>query len=332
MVSQHGLTVVVPFARTAEAPVNLVGPDPLGDYYRSAIVSLASFRRHTPSAELLFATNSMPPPDFVAQFRNVGAAISLIPFAHCPPDSFSGSFKAAQYLVDAILSVRREHAVLFVDPDVLCLGRPSLPSNSLGAYVIKYPENYQVNGRTPQELALLADRLREVRPSTRQAVPYVGGEAVLVAGPHADEFVRDLDATWRSSMNAFHSGLPFPVTEEHMISIVLADLEFARLNGTVRRIWTTRTYRTSHRSDRAVPIWHLPAEKGRVFQALYRELLDDGSWFWTADDESWSNRVADLAGASDGALRRLFTGATGALASAAFAALGRRRAARGIFR
>ncbi|MDG4857712.1 hypothetical protein P8605_06000, partial [Streptomyces sp. T-3] len=105
------------------------------------------------------------------------------------------------------------------------------------------------------------------------------------------EVLHHTERAWTLSLERHAQGRSWLPTEEHLLGYPLNRMRVTDLRPYVRRIWTSARTRTVDGTERAVPLWHLPAEKQRGFQALHPVATDRRSWFWRADGAEFAARA-----------------------------------------
>jgi hypothetical protein len=291
--------MAIPFARTtASQNPNLrldVGADPAEPYFRAMTVAFGSLRRWHPDTELALISNAPPPAEHLAVLRRLGVDYREVPFAHRPPVGFTQRFEASLYALDALAALTAETTVL-LDPDALCVGPLAGMLDRLqgrvGALRMDFSEDENINGLT----RLQAGELHALLGEPERAPVHYGGEVYVFPLSRRDAVVARSERAWQLALARHQEGLTKFTTEEHILSYALRDVPVALLNSDVRRIWTTHRYRTVDGRESALSVWHLPAEKGRGFPALYPVVVDAGSWFWCADRAEFVDRCGRAMG------------------------------------
>lgn len=325
------ITVALPFAVIGETAVNLRNRDALAAYYDASWACFASFRKHNVDAELVFVTNVTPPQSFLSRLETVGAAVEYVPFLHLPPEDYFRSFRASHYLIDAIGALVRDHAVLFVDPDVVAVRPWRLREDVTAAYYVDYPIDYEVNGLS---LRQMGDFGRSSSSEGQGRLPrYIGGEALQLSSADRAALVGEVESTWSLSMDCYRQEMPgYLRTEEHVLSVAFARRELRPLNSSIRRIWTARRYNNVDRSILSLDAWHLPAEKDGGLRKLAVSAATSDGWFWTLEGDHWRAAAAAEIGLNLEGPRRAMARGVAAAAALVDAARGIDRAPTSSFR
>ncbi|MDG4857713.1 hypothetical protein P8605_06005, partial [Streptomyces sp. T-3] len=233
-------------------------------YYRAMTVTFASLRRFHPELRTVLVTD-VEPPDRVREF----AEVRIAPFRHSPPPGFVAEpMRGCLYLLDALEATAGED-VLFVDPDVICVapldGLFAGLGDAVGGYLVDYPEDCDVYGQTRAG----AGSLHQLLGSHGELPPaHYGGECYWMPAARTPEVLHHTERAWTLSLERHAQGRSWLPTEEHLLGYPLNRMRVTDLRPYVRRIWTSARTRTVDGTERAVPLWHLPAEKQRGFQAL----------------------------------------------------------------
>jgi hypothetical protein len=226
--------------------------------------------------------------------ERIGVGYKEVPFAHRPPVGFAERFNASLYMLDAIEALDAAITIL-IDPDVLCVDRiDSLlpPADHVAALDMDFPADENINGLTRSDAGELHTHLGE--PS--DAPEHFGGEVYVIPAGLAHTLRKRNGAAWELALERHAAGLPKFTTEEHILSYALRGVPVSKLNGRVRRIWTTHRYRQVDGKEDQLILWHLPAEKDRGFRAMYPAAIDPSSWFWRADRQEFLDRAGRAMG------------------------------------
>lgn len=308
------VTVSIPFVRT-EASQNpnlrIKGTaDPSEPYMRAMTVAFASVRRWNPEADLQLVSNLPAPADHMRHLERIGVEYKEVPFAHKPPVGFADRFNASLYMLDAIEALDTSMTIL-IDPDILCVDRIDgllPPANHVAALDMGFPAEENINGLTRFEAGTIHGRLGEPCDTPE----HYGGEVYVIPGNLARILSKRNEMAWELALESHAEGLPKFTTEEHILSYALRGVPVAKLNGLVRRIWTTHRYRQVNGQEGQLILWHLPAEKDRGFRAMYHPVLDSSSWFWHADRHEFMDRAGRAMGFHHRSPRRLLKDTAGA--------------------
>lgn len=278
-----GPRIVIPFAhvRADQNPnvVRLRGHDQQAAYARGTAVTFASLRRWNPDIALTYFTNGPVHRLLSEILRDCDVEVTTAEFDCYPPEGFMTAFSGCLYLMDAARRYRNED-VLYLDPDVVCIGAlhemfTDLGEN-VGALPMHFPLKEAVNG-------VSGEQARGIQKAAGWANfdGFVGGEALWVPASRADGLWGAVERTYAFSIDQFKAALDHYSTEEHLLSSVLSGSPYSSIEPYVRRIWTTSRYRTVDGTEADLRLWHLPAEKDRGFKSIYDAAKDRASWFWT---------------------------------------------------
>ncbi len=236
------MLIVLPFtwAGGAEATPNAkqkgaAGPSDI--YFRCMTATLASFRRWHPDARLVLAVDVAPPHPFDEQLRQLGVTTRLGTFAHRPPAGFPPRFVTSLYLLDALRSGRAVPGwdrLVVIDPDLFCmepldrlLSALDRTPGSVGAMLIDYPVEHDMNGLTRREAAGMATYLDG---AAAPVAPHYGGKFLVVPRDRLDPLLDRAERAWTDALERFRSRTPHFVTEEHLFSYARRDLEVTDLS------------------------------------------------------------------------------------------------------
>jgi hypothetical protein len=290
----------------------------LAQYMRALVVMFASARRFDPDLPLELITDQLPGSPYAEDFAALGVAVSLVPFAHRPPLSFSATFNASLYMLDALAAQRPDERVLYGDPDAVFVRSPralaqSVPLDTIGAYPISATTETDHNGMTVAQAAGLYGEL----DGTARATPftYYGGECYLV-GPGQLEALREsAERAYTAARQWAAEGRPtYPRTEEHLFNYALRNIPVTPIDQHVARIWTSARGRAVPAHVDRLTVWHVPAEKGAGLDRLYAACIDPTGWFWNADDHVFRAACARELGIRRRRPRRLARDLIGMLA------------------
>lgn len=284
----------------------------LSSYGKSIVVTFATARKaHGQAVTLKLTSPSPPPAHLIADLEPFDVQLSCVPFASRPPVGFWDTFNSSLYLLDVIHRYALDGTVLpivFMDPDCLVLADISGGLPGHGSIAV-----YEVGGRSAEQAdngltALAAEELhRTIDPQLPRGVlpTPVGGEFLAVDPAAFLPLSQECRRAWLYSLERFEKGLePKFNTEEHVLSFAIRYLPTVQAQF-VRRVWTSHKFRDVRSSDLDLAVWHLPAEKGRGFDALYQPAKSPESWFWTSSEKEFRRRVGLVVGVPRRTLRRV---------------------------
>ncbi len=249
-------------------------------YMQCIIVAFASLRHWNLDATLQLTTNKPLDKVYEKQLNHLDVSVKIVSYLHNPPMEFGDTFRGCFYLFDAM--VAEEENALFIDPDVYCVGPVSidqLQENVIGALNLNFHDDKIINGISPLEARNIYTEITKLMMPKPHS--HYGGEAIYI--PHAikNALLKDIEALWIKNIEAAKKGNPFLTTEEHVISLVLANYQVQNLKDIIVRIWTSIRYTKVEGGifdmNKTV-LWHLPAEKSYGFLTAYK-LLQQGKLF-----------------------------------------------------
>lgn len=273
------MKVVIPFAQIDAYNPNLdtkSASSSIETYFQCMVVAFASLRRWNPKLSLQLTTNLPIGENYANLISGFGVQIKIIDFTFNPPEEFGNTFRGCFFLFDAI--VAEEDDVLFIDPDVYCIGEIPLDiflNLRFGALLLGFPDDKNINGLSPFQARKIYAEIG-IYPAIDDHKHY-GGEAIFVPKNLREKFIQDIDEIWGKNVAAAISGKPFLTTEEHVISLILSNYKVTNLDSVILRIWTTIRYgrvEGGFLTSAGKSLWHLPAEKSYGFKTAYDLLLE----------------------------------------------------------
>lgn len=244
------------------------------------IVAFASLRHWNQDATLQLTTNKSIHRVYEKQLNQLDVSIKIVSYLHNPPMEFGDTFRGCFYLFDAMIA--EESSALFIDPDVYCVGPVSfdqLQKNVIGVLNLNFHDDKIINGISPLGARKIYTELTKIMIPKPHS--HYGGEAIYIPREIRNELLQDIEVLWIKNIEAAKKGNPFLTTEEHVISLVLANYQVQNLKDIILRIWTSIKYTKVEGGildvNRTV-LWHLPAEKSYGFRTAYK-LLQRGKLF-----------------------------------------------------
>ena len=273
------------------------------DAYRRCLVVLFSTARiASPDAELVLVLNrpwrteaSSLATEVWSTLESTGVTFRVAPYSFSPPSHWPAEWRNTFFKFDALQILASmaspEDRILLLDSDVVWSGSQSTsalwarlrntPSMTLH---VDYPVDSPVNGLSRSQMTEFARQLG-LGTASHAVLPHSGGELVGLSGDAADALCARARAVWPEVLARFETAIPHGMTEEHLLSMLLADLELptGNANPFIKRMWTQPLrYRNTVPGDEQLPLWHVPAEKRyglrRLYAALQRSDSDDRSW------------------------------------------------------
>jgi hypothetical protein len=250
-------------------------------YLECVLVQAASLRWSAPDCELLLVTNLTDRGSLTRRGRRlldriISLGVELVPADYAPREPV-GMFHASCYVLDAIDAVAAQ-----LDParqlwmvDVDCVWRDPLaafaavaPLTGIGSVQIDYPLDWDVSGYTRESLGALGARLGDCSP----APAWIGGEVLVGAAGELQRLVKVCEVLDQELVR-LDALVPL---EEQLFSLAggLGRVQFQNLSNVAGRIWTGRRHGAINPPDPlALPLWHLPSEKGLSFRRAANALL-----------------------------------------------------------
>ncbi len=195
--------------------------------------------------------------------------------------NISNHFPGCLFALDALADLKEENPekyrrLVLLDND--CLARmPADPMRDLpgprgGLWAVpeKYPTTLSFNGQSRASLTLAAGYISGVpAPSP---IPLYGGEFFSFDPTALSKICEVLERVWEWIRSEGREKLGPEWTEEHVLSlaIFLAGLDAQDARPWIRRIWTLENYFNVLGNEDSLALWHLPGEKRRAFQDLFR--------------------------------------------------------------
>lgn len=239
------------------------------------IVAFASLRRCYGDAPLVLFSDRMLPDPYRSQLIALRVETRQVEGKWVHLREFHSRFPGCLYTLDVLSGFTDKSAtgLFLIDPDFI-VRRPipklieAVQNGNFCTIEIDYDIHRLVNGQSRLSLSLAAAMCGV--SSSELPIRYYGGEFYGVPVQRLGEFVpRMVAASKYLQLLASHGSIH--VTEEHILSIALALTEPKQsANSHVKRIWTVPSCCNWASEDAHLPMWHLPGEKNRAFDRLYR--------------------------------------------------------------
>lgn len=264
-------------------------------YYNALTGALASAARWGETKLMLITTE--PPPETTRRILDsVEIEVAIIPFTHRPPTGFWPKFNASLFALDAInyLCSRGDDRVnMLIDPDCYIINDwapiAELSRHAFSALRLGVAATWENNGLSAVQASGLHQRLD---PSLSGVAPSFGGEWYGFTGEIGRHTLARAQLAYEYSLKRWAQGhTDYFTTEEHLFNFALRGAPVADLDGYVRRIWTTPTYRVVIPTDMRLIGWHLPAEKDRGLWSLRNAIADRSSWFHQGSAKEFRHRL-----------------------------------------
>jgi hypothetical protein len=287
-------------------------------YWRCIVCLFATSRRYNPAALHVLFCNMRPPhhgdEDFAAILKNIGVEIVVTPFTQRDPNLRLTSFGNVMYTFDALAAAARlypSQRIVLLDSDCVWLRgiaplERQIDRSDILLYDIGYALDDPWNGVTRRELGAAA---RELLPKPPTFVPQAtGGEFIALSPKGLRRVLASFQRLWPLALERRRKGKAAPLTEEHYLSLIAAELgaDTAIATATIKRVWTAFRHNTTAPGDLDLMIWHLPSEKRTGFASLFREVRQPNSRFWrVAPGEEMACHLASHFGVPQRSARKL---------------------------
>lgn len=294
-----GVQISIPFVQSGSADSPNMRGSSLGKkrehYFQAMYVTLASLRRWNPQLDLQVITNKSLPEPYQTQFDALAVKVKITPFTYHPGGDYDGKYAQSLYYLDVLSHLDRDVNIL-LDPDILCTANLETAyfqqSRSPSALRLDYPVDKPINGLSRKE----AGALHKILGMNVDPPNYYGGEIYVIplgAVPAVQALTKK---AWSFSERGQWRAHKTFQTEEHIFNYALSHFPVEDLNKYVARIWTTHRYRNVEGNEYSLPLWHLPAEKGRGFRKLYKISINLDSWFWRSHHNTFARRCGTIMG------------------------------------
>lgn len=269
-------------------------------YYRCMVVCYASIRRLYPEAQLALFTNRVLPEPFNGQLKSLAVSTVLCASRYVDDTAFTNGFPGCLFTLDVIEHLAQQHSefsyLILLDSDCIMRGRLDKLADADEA-IIAYEPGYQTNkvtngqSRASLTLALSYFKGQMVAPP----IPFYGGEFYCLPGKSLPGLATRIASFWDWMKTTGISTFGDNLTEEHVMSVVLAQSGEAVLSAAAltKRIWTAAAFCTVDGSESGIPVWHLPSEKKKGFVNLYKYWLDHKG-FGAMNDTQFRRLIDDL--------------------------------------
>lgn len=263
-------------------------------YWKNLIVFFASAYRTNPKANLILFSNSLPPhQEWRESLDKLRVEIINIPYDHNPPKGHWHSWQSTFYIIDCLnylqSRVKEEDYIYFMDIDCLLLKdlkrlNAVMRKDGFVNYAIDYPVDRKIHGVSRQDMKRSFTQATESNENTNKYPIYFGGELYGFYGKsNIEKIYIEASEAWRRAI--VDHNMTFN-TEEHLLTYVFWKIKEDHNNAYnfIKRIWTdSSNYRNVQKEDLELTIWHLPAEKNKGINTLFKEVLNEQSNFWRAD-------------------------------------------------
>lgn len=273
-------------------------------YWRSIVVLCASMRRSSVSdLEIVVCSNELPSSDISSRLDELGVSFISPDFSFRAPEGMAPLFSGAFYLFDCMTYCCRnlsdDGIFVFVDPDCLMMKdfgviREYCEQWPLIGYEMDFNEDQSENGCSRRDLLAFLNTMEDSR---REPPKYFGGEFFVATAEALPGICAMIERVWKINNRNFQSGNISLKTEEHVLTVALAlsPEPIGTGNTTIiKRMWTRPSFRNVTSSDRALLIWHLPAEKRYGLQRLFNLLERDTRNLMGLNDKEFEDLAAEF--------------------------------------
>lgn len=275
-----GMQIVIPFAQVEAINPNLSELDyraNVSKYFKCIVVACFSFRQLNPKLKIILVTNLEVDSIFASIFELLEVEILVTEYSFNPPPEFGDTFRGCFFLFDALRILTDDS--LIIDPDVICVQSVDEMQVSLGNRIAVFrplfSSNKLINGMTPNEANQIYDiydgNLIDSEPR------HIGGEAIYLPSKYINELFKKVSQFWAWNIERAKRGDNFLTTEEHILTVLLRNIQCESLAPFLSRIWTAKSYRRIEgelQDLEKMVMWHLPSEKGRGFQTVYSKIFE----------------------------------------------------------
>jgi hypothetical protein len=259
----------------------------LSIYYRCMVVFFASARRQYPSAELVLFTNAQPIDEYLAILQRFNVLIEILPINKITYVSgeLSNSFPGCLFTLDVIdfcsseeWLAKHESLTLF-DSDCIIRKPFQLPKEQIAGIKIEYPIDHCVNGQSRGMLSKISNIIFGITGE----IDYYGGEYYHIPASKLEGVSEYISEVYSFICNNEEYGDIF--TEEHIMSLVYAKYSevLESSSSVIKRIWTANTFNNIENTDNNISVFHLPAEKERLFTRYFESIMSDNDYFHNHD-------------------------------------------------
>ena len=284
-------------------------------YWRCVVDFFAASARVNPDARHRLYTNVDAVPDVegfdtAAFLARHGVETVVLPYASKPPAGWFGAWANQFYVLDvaAHLAETLPHADavgVLLDSDCV-FTQPIGPlvdaARRHGALTFdaRIAPDEEQNGLTPRQMGRIYAELGGSSGDGAEVIPaYVGGEIVAATRDALAAITAEAQALWPEMIRRHEAGLPKFNEEAHLLSFIYHRLGFAlgTADPFIDRMFTWFTGATVRPGHEDLMLWHLPNEKRLGLRRLFRDVADEGSWFWALPvGDTWRARLGRTLG------------------------------------
>jgi hypothetical protein len=261
-------------------------------YWRCIVGFFATSVIHNPNASYRFYTNAPIPIidgfDVAAFLCRCRVQTIHLDISYRLPKDVASAWGNQLYILDIIKHfVKSEPTsqLVVLDSDCIWNGnavglQTAIDEHGCLTYTLddsEHPPLDAINGITRQDMkrALLAWQSASVSCDASEGIYYHGGEIFAATVRECKRLGAEIDALW--NWQAEHPDRRGFLEEAHFLSILYAQNGYQPFtaNPFIKRMWTTFKHNNLNVKDRALTIWHLPAEKKSGFKALFEVIKRD---------------------------------------------------------
>lgn len=260
-------------------------------YWECATVMFATSMRLNPDAtHILFTNKKKAPEPYKTVLKDLGVTLVQLPFAHKPPHGWHHKYKNSVYTLDIVQylanKLSNDDITLVLDADVVWI-KPaqklleSVKQHGVLHYNLDYKPESMINGITLAQAQELYELL--LGKTLESAPQHTGGELVAATGSMLKKISQEIEPAWKFMLKRFENNQTVFTTEEHFLSYIYHKLVLPEhANNFIRRIGTDKKVLRNVVGDEGrYTLWHLPAEKKRGFNTLFKLAQEKDSIFWT---------------------------------------------------
>ncbi|HAT4169016.1 hypothetical protein GNF78_07525 [Clostridium perfringens] len=194
------------------------------------------------------------------------------------PKNWFNAWRNQFYIFDILnyisLNLNKDDNVIILDSDCLIMKDlnnifKTIKEYKCIAYDIKYPNDYNVNGITREDMKEIYNSIYKEKASN---INYYGGEFIGVTVQTATLILEEYRNLWDKNYDLYKNGKKKLNEEAHFLSLIYTKLGLNnnKANKFIKRMWTSSKFSNLNENDKKLYIWHLPAEKKTGFIYFYK--------------------------------------------------------------
>ena len=218
--------------------------------------------------------------DYPAFFEKHNINKIDLDFSYNSLSSINKNFNGCLYKLDVInyLAHNFNNNDLFLVLDSDCFFNKS--SNAIFenqpcmAMICDYGPDYDANGICRKDYSALLKEIDNIRYQPDAIVPHFGGEFVYLNSENARIISKEFKKLMPVSLKMREEGKKAPINDEHFLnySYIKHNLINKSANQYIKRIWTSPEYSNVVGDEEKYNIWHLPFEKERKIQSIFKNI------------------------------------------------------------